>query len=84
MTAATAATTGTPSVAAVSIEFPPLVLASAPRPARVPWCRARAPAWCFQAGGAHPGALHDRHRRRQHAFRRRLRNFVETLSRTTA
>jgi hypothetical protein len=38
MTAPTAATTGT-SVAAVSIEFPRLVLASAPRPARVPWCR---------------------------------------------
>jgi hypothetical protein len=39
MTAPTAATTGTPSVAAVSIEFPRLVLASAPRPARVPSCR---------------------------------------------
>lgn len=39
MTAPTAATTGTPSVAAVSIEFPRLVLASAPRPARMPWCR---------------------------------------------
>lgn len=38
MTAPTAATTGT-CVAAVSIEFPRLVLASAPRPARVPWCR---------------------------------------------
>ena len=34
MTAPTAATTGTPSVAAMSIEFPRLVLASSPRPAR--------------------------------------------------
>jgi hypothetical protein len=84
MTAPTAATTGTPSVAAVSIEFPRLVLASAPRPARVPWCRRARSCLVFQAGGAHPGALNDRHRRRRHAFRRRLRNFVETLSRTTA
>jgi hypothetical protein len=84
MTAPTAATTGTPSVAAVSIEFPRLVLASAPRPARVPWCRRARSCWCFQAGGAHPGARNDRHRSRRHAFRRRLRNFVETLSRTTA
>jgi hypothetical protein len=41
MTAPTAAATGTPSVAAVSTEFPPLVLASAPRAARraiVPPC----------------------------------------------
>ena len=39
MTAPTAATTRTPSVAAVFIEFPALLLASAPRPARVPWCQ---------------------------------------------
>jgi hypothetical protein len=84
MTAQTAATTGTPSVAAVSIEFPRLVLASAPAPPACDGAGARAPAWCFQAGGVHPGALDDRHRRRRHAFRRRLRNFVETLSRTTA
>jgi hypothetical protein len=33
MTAPTAAMTATPSVAAASIEFPPVQLASAPRPA---------------------------------------------------